>query len=56
MFFTVYISQSKELLQQEGVFQYPLDGFDEVRLQSGGVLPPGILSIQKCLESSVCLG
>lgn len=32
MFFTVYIRQSEELLQQERVFQYPLDGFDEVRL------------------------
>lgn len=56
MFLTVHVSESKELLEQEGVFEYPLDGFDEVRLQGGGVLPPRVLGIQECLESSVCLG
>lgn len=56
MFFTVHISESKELLEQERVFEYPLDGFDEVRLQGGGVLPAWVLGIQERLESSVCLG
>lgn len=56
MFLTVHISESKELLEQQGVFEYPLDGFDEVRLQGGGVLPARVLRVQERLESSVCLG
>lgn len=56
MFFTVHISESKELLEQEGVLEYPLDGFDEVRLQGGGVLPARVLGVQERLESRVCLG
>lgn len=56
MLFTVHVGESKELLEQEGVFEDPLDGFDEVRFQRGGMLPAGVLGIQERLESRVSLG
>ena len=46
------LSEVLELLQQEGVFQYPLDGLDEVGLQGGGMLLsriPGGQELLQCL-------
>lgn len=56
VFLALCVCQSKELLQQQWVLEDPLDGLDEVRLQSGGVLLFRVLGIQERLESRVRLG
>ena len=50
------ICQGEKLLQQKRVLEDPLDGLDEVRLQSGRVLLLRVLGIQERLESRVRLG
>lgn len=39
------VRQGKELLQQKRVLEDPLDGLDEVRLESGGVLLFRVLGV-----------
>lgn len=56
VFLTLRIGQRKQLPEQKRVFEDPLDGLDEVRLQRRGVLLPGVLGIQERLEGRVCLG
>lgn len=45
-----------EFSQQEGVLENPLDGLDQVRLQSGGVLLLGVALIQKGFEGWIVFG
>lgn len=47
------VRQSKQLLQQKRVLEDPLDGLDEVRLESGRVLPSRVLGVQERLEGWV---
>lgn len=56
MLLALCVGQGKELLEQQWVLEYPLDGLDEVRLQRGRVLLPRVLGIQERLESCVGLG
>lgn len=49
----VRVSQGVELLQQQRVLQNSLDGFDQVRLQSGRVLLSGVPLGQEGLEIGV---
>lgn len=53
MFFALLVCQRHELLKQQRVLKHPLDGLDEVRLQSGGMLLGGVPGIQESLESFV---
>lgn len=52
----VRVSEGVELLQQQGVFQNPLDGLDQVRLQGGRVLLSGVPLGQEGLEIGVGFG
>lgn len=45
MLLTVWVCEWVKLLKQEGVLQYPLDGFDQVGLQRGRVLLFGVALI-----------
>lgn len=49
----VRVGEGVELLQQQRVFQNPLDGFDQVRLQGGRVLLSGVSLGQEGLELGV---
>lgn len=49
----VRVGEGVELLQQQRVLQNPLDGFDQVRLQGGRVLLPGVSLGQEGLEMGV---
>lgn len=49
----VRVSEGVELLQQQGVLQNSLDGFDQVRLQGGRVLLSGVSLGQEGLETGV---
>lgn len=45
VFLALSVRQSEELLEQKRVLEDPLDGLDEVRLESGGVLLFWVLGI-----------
>lgn len=51
--FAVRVSEGVELLQQQRVLQNSLDGFDQVRLQSGRMLLSGVSLGQEGLEIGV---
>lgn len=53
---TVWVCKRVELLQQEGVLQHPLDGFDKVWLQGVRVLLFGVALIQEGLEIGIGFG
>lgn len=53
MLLAVRVSEGVELLQQQRVLQNPLDGFDQVRLQGGRMLLPGVSLGQEGLEIRV---
>lgn len=52
----VGVSEGVELLQQQRVLQNPLDGFDQVRLQSGRMLLAGVPLGQEGLELGIGFG
>lgn len=54
--FAVGVGERVELPQQQRVLQDPLDGFDQVRLQRGGVLLPGVPLRQEGLELWIGFG
>lgn len=51
----VCISERHQLSQQEGVLEHPLHGFDQIRLQGGGVLLGVVPRIQELFEGLICL-
>lgn len=53
---TVWVCEWVELLQQKGILQHPLDGFDQVWLQGGRVLLLGVALIQEGLEIRIGFG
>lgn len=53
--FTVSVSERHQLPEQQRVFEDPLNRFDQVRLQGGGVLLGGVLGVKELLKSLVCL-
>lgn len=53
MLLAVRVSEGVELLQQQRVLQDSLDGFDQVRLQSGRMLLSGVSLSQEGLEVRV---
>lgn len=55
MLLAVCISERYQLSQQEGVLEHPLHGFDQIRLQGGGVLLGVVPCIQELFEGLVCL-
>lgn len=50
VFLTLRVREGVQLLQQQGVLQDPLDGFDQVRLQRGWMLLSGVSLSQESLE------
>ncbi len=53
---TVWVCEWVELLQQKGIFQHSLDGFDQVWLQGGRVLLLRVALIQEGLEIRIGFG
>jgi len=50
VFIAVWVGERVELPEQQWLLQDPLDGFDQVRLQSGGMLLSGVPLGQESLE------
>jgi hypothetical protein len=53
VFVGVGIGQVPQLLQQQGVLQYPLYRLDQIRLQRGGMLLFGVARRQEFLQGLI---
>ena len=49
------LTQLLQLLQQQRVLEDPLDGLDQVGLQGGAVLLPGVQAVQEVLQGLVAV-
>ena len=52
----VWVCERIQFLEQEGILQHPLDGFDQVGFQGGGVLLLGVALFQEGLEIGIGFG
>lgn len=56
VFLAVRVREGVQFPQQEGILENPLDGLDQVRLQSVGVLLLGVALVQEGFEGCIVLG